>query len=69
MTAQELVNKLRLSGSITGNRILSLSQNKIDELLDRFDPEVDALIHISDSDYSINHGNVGSRGITYQFYA
>jgi hypothetical protein len=69
MTAQELVNKLQLSDSITGNKILSLSQNKIDELLERFDPDVDALIHVSDSDYSINHGNVGSRGISYQFYA
>lgn len=69
MTAQELVNKLQLSGSITGNRILSLSQNKIDELLERFDPDVDVLIHVSDSDYSINHGNVGTRGISYQFYA
>lgn len=67
MTAQELVNKLQLNDSYDGNVILALSQEKIDQLLDRFDPDEDALIHVSDAGYSINHGNVGSRGISYEF--
>jgi len=67
MTAQELVDKLQLNGSYDGSAVLALSQKKIDQLLDRFDPDEDALIHISAVGYSINHGNVGSRGINYEF--
>jgi hypothetical protein len=67
MDAQELVNKLQLNGSHDGNAILALSQEKVDQLLDRFDPDEDALIHVSATGYSINHGNVGSRGINYKF--
>ena len=69
MTAQELVDKLQLNGSYDGNAILSLSQNKIDQLLERFDPDEDYLIGVSSVDFVINHGNVGSRGISYQFNA
>ncbi len=67
MTAQELVDKLQLNGSYDGNILLALSQKNIDQLLDRFDPDEDALIHVSAASYSINHGNVGSRGISYEF--
>jgi hypothetical protein len=67
MTAQELVNKLQLNGSYDGIAILALSQKRVDQLLDRFDPDEDALIHISSVGFSINHGNVGSRGINYEF--
>lgn len=67
MTAQELVDKLQLNGSYDGNAIMALSQDKIDQLLIRFDPEEDALLHISSAGYTINHGNVGSRGISYDF--
>ena len=67
MTAQELVDNLQVSNSIIGNRILLLSQDKIDQLLEHFDPNEDALIHIDATGYSVNHGNVGSRGIHYNF--
>ena len=67
MTAQELVDELQLNGSITGNRLLSLSQEKIDILLTHFDPKNDALIHVDDQHFSINFGNVGTRGIQYSF--
>ena len=67
MTAKELVSKLQVEGSYQAESILALTQVKIDQLLDRFDPEVDALIHVCEEHFSINHGNVGSRGVNYQF--
>ena len=67
MTAQQLVAKLQLNGSFDGNTILALSQDSVDQILLRFDPEEDALISVSSTGFSVNHGNVGSRGINYDF--
>lgn len=67
MTAQQLVSTLQLEGTMQGNAILALPQTKIDILLGHFDPKEDALIHVCDEYFSVNHGNVGSRGINYQF--
>jgi hypothetical protein len=69
MTSQELVTKLQIEGSYQAKAILALSQKKIDQLLGLFDPDSDGLIHVCDEYFSINHGNVGSRGINYQFHA
>ena len=67
MTAQQLVNILQCEGSFQAQAILALSQEKIDQILEQFDPEKDALIHVCHDYFSVNHGNVGSRGINYQF--
>ena len=67
MTAQELVSKLQLDGTHDGKTILALSEEKIDQLLARFDPEEDGLIHVSNDGFTMNHGDVGSRGIKYDF--
>lgn len=68
MTAQELVSKLQIAGRYEGFVVLSLSQEKIDQLLEKFDPEKDYLVGISSINFVINHGDVvGSRGISYDF--
>jgi hypothetical protein len=69
MTAQELVKKLQVESSYTAKAILALSQDKIDQLMEKFDPDADALIHICDEYFSINFGNAGSQGVNYEFYA
>lgn len=45
----------------------ALSQSEFDELMACFSPEDDALIHVDNEGFSINHGNVGSQGIRYDF--
>ena len=67
MTAHELVEVLELTGSITGNTLLGLTQQDIDILLGHFDPQKDYLVSVDSLTFSINFGNVGTRGIQYSF--
>ena len=67
MTAHELVDALHLNGSIAGNTLLGLPQQKIDILVAHFDIANDYLIDINEHHFSINFGNVGNFGIKYSF--
>ena len=67
VTAKELVEALQLTGSIAGNTLLGLPQQKIDILMGHFDPQKDYLIDINEHHFSINYGKVGNFGIQYSF--
>ena len=67
MNAKKLIETLQCEGSYQAKAILALSQDKIDQLLEHFDPCEDALIHVDSEGFSVNHGNVGSKGIRYEF--
>lgn len=67
--AIQLVQELGLvKGSKGAQAILQLGDNLVSQLLETFNPEEDALIHVDQHGFTINHGSVGSHGIRYEFY-
>ena len=51
------------SGSASERSILSLTDDKFNQLEGSVDPANDCLIHVDDDGFSVNYGNVGSMGI------
>lgn len=47
--------------------ISKLSIKRFRQLTETFDPTEDNLIHLGENGFSVNHGNVGSRGIHYDW--
>ena len=67
-THLEILTKLQLNyDCMAARQILSLSEEQLAELLENIDIENDYLIHVSSYGYTVNHGNVGTRGISYMF--
>lgn len=50
-----------------GQTIYRLSDKELLELSAVVDPSVDFLIHVDCDGFTVNHGNVGSNGIRYDF--
>jgi hypothetical protein len=68
MTAQQFINALGIHPeSNMAHTIARLEANKFKELKSVVDPESDSLIYVDESGFSVNHGNVGSKGIRYDF--
>lgn len=53
--------------SSMANAIYRLSQDEFKRLVSQCDPAQDALIHVDSSGFTVNHGNVGTKGIRYEF--
>jgi hypothetical protein len=56
-----------LSDSILGRALYALSDEEFQELAAVCDPGEDALLHVDRAGFTVNHGNVGTRGIRYDF--
>lgn len=56
-----------LPDSPLGKSLYALSDERFQEITAVCDPEYDGLIHVDDQGFSVNHGNVGSRGVRYEF--
>lgn len=56
-----------VEGSQQWNAIHNLSNEEFEELTQLCDPEEDNLIHVDSYGCTINHGNVGSKGISYEW--
>jgi len=56
-----------LVNSSMGNAIHALTLEKLVSLSDICDPKEDYLIHVDQDGFTVNHGNVGSKGIRYDF--
>ena len=56
-----------LLDSAQGKSLYRLSDQEFQEVTAVCDPAEDALIHVDDTGFSVNHGSVGSRGIWYDF--
>jgi hypothetical protein len=68
MASQQFINALGIHPeSSMAQAIARLEANKFKELKSVVDPESDSLIYVDDSGFSVNHGNVGSKGIRYDF--
>lgn len=68
MTSQQFISALGIHPeSSMAHTIARLEVNKFKTLKSVVDPESDSLIHVDDSGFSVNHGNVGSKGIRYDF--
>jgi hypothetical protein len=70
MTHQQVLKTLGLDYDCMMSRaIKSLSSAQVKELSERVDLQNDYLIHVDPDGFTVNHGNVGSRGISYEFWA
>lgn len=56
-----------LPESSMGQSLYRLSDDEFQEVTAVCDPEEDALVAVDENGFSVNHGNVGSRGIRYDF--
>ena len=56
-----------VSGSCMAQSIYKLSQDEFQQLTAVVDPDEDYLIHIDEQGFSVNHGNVETCGIQYDF--
>lgn len=56
-----------LPNSHQGQALYALSDDEFAQLTAVCDPEEDALIHVDSEGFSVNHSNVGSHGIHYDF--
>lgn len=67
MTAQQFLTEMGIwEKSVTGQTILSLPVEKLEQLTDKVSSD-DYLIHVDQTGFSVNFGNVGSLGIRYDF--
>jgi len=65
ITKQELVDLLRVEGSMAEKAIVQLSDKSFARLMEVFDPSEDELIHVCEEYASINRGGVGTHGTRY----
>ena len=66
--AIELIDLLSLNPeSQMAKALHSLSQSEFDEMMNCYSPSHDALLHVDCNGFTVNHGNVGSKGIRYDF--
>jgi hypothetical protein len=64
----ELINFLQIDAeSSMASALNGLSQAEFSELMAIYSPNEDALIHVDSEGFAVNHGNVGSKGIRYDF--
>jgi len=67
MTAIEFCNEMEIPVNFAiGKAIIALPQDKLRQLTGCVCSD-DYLIHVDCDGFSVNHGNVGSRGIRYDF--
>jgi len=53
--------------SATGKALHALSDREFAELTETCDPAEDALLRVDSDGFTLNHGNIGSYGIRYDF--